>query len=136
MVSFHCHFYNPSVFVTVLPFFCIFAEIRNFRSPLKSPNMVFQLQEKNQTTIFVLKFFFRGKKTASCDDFPQTKWRLNSPTQEEHLLKKMVNKFLCARGTRKIRKRRTPLVPKEDKKGLNEPQTTIFHLLTDKIGCK
>ena len=23
---------------------------------------------------------------------------------------------------------RTPLVPKEDKKGLNEPQTTIFHL--------
>ena len=31
---------------------------------------------------------------------------------------------------------RTPLVPKEDKKGLNEPQTTIFHLLTDKIGCK
>ena len=30
----------------------------------------------------------------------------------------------------------TPLVPKEDKKGLNKPQTTIFHLLTDKIGGK
>ena len=29
---------------------------------------------------------------------------------------------------------RTPLVRKEDKKGGNEPQTTIFNLLTDKIG--
>ena len=28
----------------------------------------------------------------------------------------------------------TPLVRKEDKKGGNEPQTTIFNLLTDKIG--
>ena len=28
---------------------------------------------------------------------------------------------------------RTPLVRKEDKKGGNEPQTTIFNLLTDKI---
>ena len=27
-----------------------------------------------------------------------------------------------------------PLVRKEDKKGGNEPQTTIFNLLTDKIG--
>ena len=30
----------------------------------------------------------------------------------------------------------TALVHKKDKKGLNEPQTTIFRLLTDKIGCK
>ena len=29
---------------------------------------------------------------------------------------------------------RTLLVRKEDKKGGNEPQTTIFNLLTDKIG--
>ena len=29
---------------------------------------------------------------------------------------------------------RTPLMRKEDKKGGNEPQTTIFNLLTDKIG--
>ena len=29
---------------------------------------------------------------------------------------------------------RTPLVRKEDKKCGNEPQTTIFNLLTDKIG--
>ena len=83
-------------------------------------------------------FFPWEKKTASCHDFPQTKWRLNLPAQEEQekLLKKMANKFICARGTRKKRKRQTPLVPKEDNKGLNEPQTIIFHLLTDKIGCK
>ena len=31
---------------------------------------------------------------------------------------------------------RTPAVRKEDKKSLKEPQTTIFHLLTYKIGCK
>ena len=31
---------------------------------------------------------------------------------------------------------RTPLVRKEDKKGGNEPQTTIFNLLTDKIGLQ
>ena len=30
----------------VLPFFRIFAAIRNFRSPWKSPHMVFQLHEK------------------------------------------------------------------------------------------
>ena len=30
----------------------------------------------------------------------------------------------------------THLVPKEDMKDLYEPERTIFHLLTDKIGCK
>ena len=66
----------------------------------------------------------------------------------------MAAELTCARRTRKIveengeqiplhkenkkkkRKWRTPLIPKEDKKGLNKPQTTIFHLLTNKIGCK
>ena len=69
--------------------------------------------------------------------------------------KQKVAELTCTRRTRKIveengeqvlRKNKekkkkengvaTHLVPKEDKKGLNEPQTTIFHLLTDKIGCK
>ena len=68
----------------------------------------------------------------------------------------MAAELTCARRTRKIveengeqilRKEnkkekkkengvQTPLMPKDDKKGLNKPQTTIFHLLTDKIGCK
>ena len=48
-------------------------------------------------------------------------------------------KFFWAKRTRKKKKEngaQTLLVLKEDKKGLNEPQTTMFHLLTDKIGCK
>ena len=48
------------------------------------------------------------------------KWRLNSSAQGEHEKKK-------ENGVR------TPLVPKEDKKGLNEPQKTIFYLPTDEI---
>ena len=35
---------------------------------------------------FSLKIFFREKKKQKpvpCNDFPQTKWRLNSPAQEE-----------------------------------------------------
>ena len=44
---------DKSVFTyTVLPFFRIFAEIRNFRSPWKSPHMVFQLNEKNPQILF------------------------------------------------------------------------------------
>ena len=37
----------------------------------------------------ILKFYFRKKKfsvekkNGTCNDFPQTKWRLNSPAQEE-----------------------------------------------------
>ena len=62
----------------------------------------------------------------------------------------MAAELTCARGTRNfleengdqvlLRKEnkkngiRTPLVRKEDKKGGNEPQTTNFNLLTDKIG--
>ena len=75
------------------------------------------------------------KKTVPCNDFPQTKWRLNSPAQEEQKY------FLVENGDqvllRKENKKnviRTPLVRKEDKKGGNEPQTIIFNLLTDKIG--
>ena len=75
-------------------------EIRNFRSTWKSSNMVFQLQEK-KSALFFRKIFFRwGGETASCEDFWQTNWRLNSPAQEEQ---------------EKKRKRRTPLVPTEDK---------------------
>ena len=67
----------------------------------------------------------------------------------------MAAELTCARRTRKIveengeqilrkenkkkKKKKTTfelLMPKEDKKGLNEPQTTIFHPLTDKIGCR
>ena len=62
----------------------------------------------------------------------------------------MAAELTCARKTKKfleengdqvlLRKEnkkngiRTPLVRKEDKKGGNEPQTTIFNLLTDEIG--
>ena len=58
-----------------------------------------------------------------------------------HLCKKNKKKFLEENGDqvllRKENKKndiRTPLVGKEDKKGGYEPQTTIFNLLTDKIG--
>ena len=70
---------------SVLPFFRIFAEIRNFCSPWKSPHMVFQLPEKSPQIIFFFlkKFFSVEKKPGMCNDFPLTKWRLNSPAQEE-----------------------------------------------------
>ena len=40
------------MYITVLPFFRIFGDIRNFCSPWKSPHMVFQLHEKNPQIIF------------------------------------------------------------------------------------
>ena len=57
-----------------------------------------------QKKFFSLRIFFREKKTVPCNDFPQTKWRLNSPAQEEQKIfeKKMVTKFFCARRTRKM----------------------------------
>ena len=67
----------------VLPFFSIFAEIRNFRSPWKSQHVLLTSGKKSASNFFFVKIFFRGKKTAMCDDFLQTKWRLNSPMQEE-----------------------------------------------------
>ena len=123
----------------MLPIFRIFAEIRNFCSPWKFLYLVFQLEEKNpQKKFFFVKNFFSVKKkttTVPCNDFPQTKWRLNSPAQEEQKV------FLEENGDRVLLRKenkkngiRTPLVRKEDKKGGNEPQTTIFNLLTDKIG--
>ena len=51
-----------------------------------------------------------------------------------------IKKFLEENGDQVLRKEnkkngiRTLLVRKEDKKGGNEPQTTIFNLLTNKIG--
>ena len=94
--------------------------------------MVFQLHEKNPQIIifFRKKKCFRGKKNGTCNDCRLTKWWLNSPVQEEEESGKQIRREKKTNGAR------TPLMPKEDKKGLNEPQTTIFHLLTDKIGCK
>ena len=72
----------------MLPIFRIFAEIRNFCSPWKFLYLVFQLQEKKSSkNFFFRKKFFSVKKKKQkpvpCNDFPQTKWRLNSPAQEE-----------------------------------------------------
>ena len=119
----------------MLPIFRIFAEIRNFCSPWKFLYLVFQLEKKSSKKIcFRLKKFFRGKKTVPCNDFPQTKWRPNSPAQEEQKLLEENGDRVLLRKENKKNGIRTPLVRKEDKKGGNEPQTTIFNLLTDKIG--
>ena len=107
----------------------------HFCSPWKSPYMVFQLQEKNpQAIFFSLKIFVRGKKTDLYNDFPQTKGRLNSPAQEEqeNCRRKWQTNSSAQGEQEKKRKENgvgTRLVPKEYKKGLNEPQTTIFSLI-------
>ena len=47
----------------------------------------FRKKKSSKKIFFSLKFFFREKKKKQkpvpCNDFPQTKWRLNSPAQEE-----------------------------------------------------
>ena len=63
----------------------------------------------------------------SCNDVLQTKWRLNSPAQEEQ---EKGNQILLRNENKKKTKENgahTPLVGKEDKKGLNQLQTTILH---------
>ena len=48
----------------------------------------------------------------------------------------MAAELTCARRTKNFLEENGDqvLLRKEDKKGTNEPQTTIFNLLTDKIG--
>ena len=95
--------------------------------------------KKRKYFFFFVKIFFGGKKLLRVTIFcrqnggwthlhkknkkSRRKWRTHSSAQGEQ-------------GKKKENGVRTPLVPKEGKRGLKEPQKTIFHLLTDKIGCK
>ena len=90
----------------------------------KSANIFFRLKKMLCVTIFCRQngswTHLRKKNKKNC----WRKWLTNSSVQGEQEKRKKENGV----GTH--------LVPKEDEKVLKEPQTTIFHLLTDKIGCK
>ena len=119
----------------MLSFFRIFAEIRNFCSPWKSPHMVFQLHKKNpQIIFFSLKILFHEKKMLRVTIFRKQNggWIHLSKKNKKNCRRQCRTNSVQGEQKKTTNGYRTSLVLKEDKKGLNEPQTTIFHRLSGK----
>ena len=87
--------------------------------------MVFQLHKKDpQIIFFSLKIFFRGKKNCYVLRFSANKMaaELNCARRTRKIVEENAEQILRKENKKKKKGNgvRTPLVPKEDKKGLND----------------